>query len=173
VLADDGFALVEHLGLDDYDLGGYSLGARIVVRMLVRGATPGRAVVAGHGLREVNGTGGGAGPALRKVIAGMGTFEAGSANERAEKWMRESGVDPVALVHAMDSIVAMPDGALHDIQVPTLVVVGAEDERAASAPPLAAALPRGTLVMVPGNHATAVAAPELSAAMVTFLTGPR
>ena len=39
VLADDGFALVEHLGLGDgnYDLGGYSLGARIVVRMLVRG----------------------------------------------------------------------------------------------------------------------------------------
>ena len=43
VLTDDGFALLEYLGLDDYDLGGYSLGARIVVRMLVRGATPGRA----------------------------------------------------------------------------------------------------------------------------------
>jgi len=38
VLADDGLALVEHLGLGDgdYDLGGYSLGARIVVRMLAR-----------------------------------------------------------------------------------------------------------------------------------------
>ena len=47
MLTDDGFALVEHLGVDDYDLGGYSLGARIVVRMLVRGATPGRAVVWG------------------------------------------------------------------------------------------------------------------------------
>jgi len=46
VLADDGLALLDHLGLDDYDLGGYSLGARIVVRMLVRGATPRRAVVA-------------------------------------------------------------------------------------------------------------------------------
>jgi len=48
VLADDGFALVEHLGLGDgdYDLGGYSLGARIVVRMLARGAKPGRAIVA-------------------------------------------------------------------------------------------------------------------------------
>src|SRR4051812_31419434 len=37
VLADDGLALVDHLGLDDYDLAGYSLGGRIVARMLVRG----------------------------------------------------------------------------------------------------------------------------------------
>ncbi|MBU6493132.1 MAG: alpha/beta fold hydrolase, partial [Burkholderiales bacterium] len=36
VLADDGFALLEHLGLTDYDLGGYSLGGRTTMRMLVR-----------------------------------------------------------------------------------------------------------------------------------------
>ena len=57
VLADDGLALVEHLGLGDgdYDLGGYSLGGRIVVRMLARGAKPGRAIVAGQGLAKVSG----------------------------------------------------------------------------------------------------------------------
>ena len=57
VLADDGLALVEHLGFGDggYDLGGYSLGARIVLRMLVRGAKPGRAIVAGQGLAKVSG----------------------------------------------------------------------------------------------------------------------
>ncbi|HVW67359.1 MAG TPA: alpha/beta fold hydrolase, partial [Steroidobacteraceae bacterium] len=49
VLADDGLALVEHLGLTDYDLGGYSLGARTTVRMMVRGARPKRAIVAGMG----------------------------------------------------------------------------------------------------------------------------
>ena len=42
VLADDGLALVDHLGITDYDLGGYSLGARTAVRMVVRGARPGR-----------------------------------------------------------------------------------------------------------------------------------
>src|SRR5262245_29669992 len=41
-LADDGLALIDRLGLDDYDLGGYSLGARIALRMLVRGARPAR-----------------------------------------------------------------------------------------------------------------------------------
>src|SRR3546814_20434743 len=51
VLAGDGFALIRHLGLEhgDYDLGGYSLGARTVVRLLVRGARPRRAVLAGLG----------------------------------------------------------------------------------------------------------------------------
>jgi pimeloyl-ACP methyl ester carboxylesterase len=38
VLADDGLALIDQLGLDDYDLGGYSLGGRIAeLRDPVRG----------------------------------------------------------------------------------------------------------------------------------------
>src|SRR6202046_3251962 len=39
VLADDALALISHLGLGagEYDLGGYSLGGRIVVRLLARG----------------------------------------------------------------------------------------------------------------------------------------
>jgi pimeloyl-ACP methyl ester carboxylesterase len=169
VLTDDGFALLEYLGLDDYDLGGYSLGARIVVRMLVRGATPGRAVVAGQGLRQVLGVGGGAGSLLRRVSAGLGTFEPGSSEERAEQWLRSSGEDPVALLHVLDSVVATPVEPVGRIQVPTLVVVGADDERAASADQLVAALPRGTWAVVPGDHSTAAAAPELAAAIVDFL----
>ena len=55
VLADDGLALIDGLGLDDYDLGGYSLGGRVVLRMLVRGARPAHAVVAGQGLAAVSG----------------------------------------------------------------------------------------------------------------------
>src|SRR5438067_899734 len=47
VLAEDGFALIRHLGLTDYDLGGYSLGARTSARMAIMGATPRRLIVAG------------------------------------------------------------------------------------------------------------------------------
>ena len=50
-LTEDGLALIEQLGLTDYDLGGYSLGARTTVRMLARGATPRRVILAGMGLR--------------------------------------------------------------------------------------------------------------------------
>jgi pimeloyl-ACP methyl ester carboxylesterase len=172
VLADDGLALVDHLGLADYDLGGYSLGARIVVRMLVRGATPGRAVVAGQGRREMLGIGGGAGTFLRRVLAGAGTFEPGSAEERFEQWLRSNGQEPVALVHVLDSIVPTPPEPLRDIPVPTLVVVGADDERAPSARELVAELPHGTLTVIPGDHGTAATAPELTTAILAFLTHP-
>ena len=169
VLTDDGLALVEHLGLDDYDLGGYSLGARIVVRMLVRGATPGRAVVGGQGLRQVLGFGGGAGDFVRRVFAGSGTFESGSKEERVAEWYRTSGEDPVALLQVLDSVVATPVEELDRIQVPTLVAVGSDDERAESADDLVAALPRGTRAAVPGDHRTAAAAPEFIAAILDFL----
>ncbi|MGW1916163.1 alpha/beta fold hydrolase [Streptomyces sp. NPDC002076] len=173
VLADDGFALVEHLGLNEYDLGGYSLGARIVVRMLVRGAAPGRAVVAGQGLRQVLGTGGGAGTALRPVLTGWGTFEPGSPEERSERWLRSTGADPVALLHVLDSLVATPAEQLGRIEVPTLVAVGSDDERAASADELVGVLPHATRAMVPGNHWTAAGSAELVAAMADFLAGHR
>jgi pimeloyl-ACP methyl ester carboxylesterase len=169
ILTDDGFALLEYLGLDDYDLGGYSLGARIVVRMLVRGATPGRAVVAGQGLREVLGVGGGAGSLLRRVFAGWGTFQPGSPEGQAEHWLRTSGDDPVALLHVLDSLAATPVEPVGRIEVPALVVMGADDERAASADQLVAALPRAIRAEVPGDHSRAVAAPELTAAIVDFL----
>ncbi|WP_222932841.1 alpha/beta fold hydrolase [Nocardia yunnanensis] len=57
VLTEDALALVAFLGFGDgdYDLAGYSLGARVVLRMLARGATPRRAIAAGQGLAKVTG----------------------------------------------------------------------------------------------------------------------
>src|SRR4051812_34704614 len=68
VMGVDGLALVEHLRLDDYDLGGYSLGARIAVRQLACGVTPRRAVVAGQGLEQLRGGGGGAADMMRRIL---------------------------------------------------------------------------------------------------------
>jgi pimeloyl-ACP methyl ester carboxylesterase len=162
VLADDGLALIEHLGLHDFDLGGYSLGGRIVVRMLVRGASPRRAVVAGQGLREVQGIGGGAGAMIRRIIADNG-------EGRAQ--MEERGEDPVALLHVLDSLVATPAESLTAITTPTLVVMGADDERAVSGEQLAAALPHGSHAEIAGDHGTAARSPELATTMLDFF-GP-
>ena len=171
ILTDDGLALIDHLGLDDYDLGGYSLGGRIVVRMVVRGATPRRAIVGGQGLREVQGIGGGAGDQLRRMVAGMGTFAPGSPEARAEQWYRAGGADPTAQMHVLDSIVATPVEALDAIETPTLVVMGTDDERAVSAAALAEALPNGVLSMVPGDHRTAVSTPQFLDAIREFVPG--
>ena len=171
VLADDGLALVDHLGLDDYDLGGYSLGARVVLRMLARGARPARAIVAGQGLdvigRATNRSGG-----YRRVLTALlngETLEAGSPEAEQAYWIRQSGSDPQALLHVLDTHVATPEDALGRITTPTLVAVGDEDHAHASADALAARLPDARFVRLPGNHFTALAAPEFASAIADFL----
>lgn len=170
ILADDGFALVDHLGLADYDLGGYSLGGRTVMRMLVRGARPARAIVAGMGLDGILHAVG-RGDHFRRILTGLGSFERGTAEWMAEAFLKTTGGDPVALLRVLDTFVDTPRDALARIILPVLVVAGAEDHDNGSAPDLAAALPDSRHVTIPGTHMGAVAKPELGTAIAEFL-GP-
>ena len=173
VLTDDVLALVEQLGFGDgdYDLGGYSLGARIVVRALVRGAKPGRAIVAGQGLAKVTGPqGSDVNRQLFAALADGAAFEPDSREARMAQWVSQSGTDARAMLHVLDSLVPTPEDELRRITVPTLVAIGAEDERS-DADKLAALLPDARFVRVPGDHAGAFAAPELAAEIIAFLAG--
>jgi pimeloyl-ACP methyl ester carboxylesterase len=171
ILADDTRALIEQLGLDGYDLGGYSLGGTVVVRALARGAQPGRAIVAGQGLGVITGTTsrGGAYRGILAALARGDVIEPGSPEAEQAYWITQGGGDPQSLLHVLDSLVATPESVLHQIMTPTLVVVGDQDGRHASADALAAALPDARFARVPGNHVTALAAPELEAAILDFL----
>ena len=174
VLADDGFALVEHLGLGDgdYDLGGYSLGARIVVRMLARGAKPGRAIVAGQGLANVSGPpGGGANHRVLTALVNGIAIEPDSPDAHRAQAISKGSADPQIMLHVLDSLVPTSETALRGIAVPTLVAIGDQDERC-DADQLAALLRNARFVRVPGDHASAFAAPELTIAILTFLAGP-
>ncbi len=168
VLADDGLALIRHLGLTGYDLGGYSLGGRTVIRILARGATPGRAIAAGQGLEAVAHTVG-RGAQYRHVLTSFGTFEPGSPEQAMEDWVTASGGDPVALNLVLDTFVNTPVEALARIQVPTLILTGAEDGHNATAEALASALGNGRYVELPGHHGTAIITPEFETAMAGFL----
>ena len=168
ILADDGFALIEHLDLTDYELGGYSLGARTTLRMLVRGASPRRAVVAGMGLDGIIDSHGRSGY-FRRILTNLGTFERGSAQWLAEAFLKTVGGDPVALLQVLGTAVDTPLQSLGRIAVPTLVVAGTEDDDNGSAESLAAALPAGRYAAVPGNHMSAVTRPELGITIADFL----
>jgi pimeloyl-ACP methyl ester carboxylesterase len=169
VLADDGFALVEHLKLTDYDLGGYSLGGRTTVRMLARGARPGRAIVSGAGWEGVVDTGG-RGTYFRNLLTNLGTFPRGSAEWMSEAFLKTVGGDPVALLHVLDTFVDTPQMDLAKIETPILVLMGSEDHDTGSGRQLAAALPRARYQEMPGNHMSAVTKPDLGAAIAEFLT---
>jgi pimeloyl-ACP methyl ester carboxylesterase len=55
VLIKDALALIEHFDLPDYDLGGFSLGARTTAKLLTTKITPGKAILAGMGLEGLAG----------------------------------------------------------------------------------------------------------------------
>ena len=164
----DGLALVEHLGLTDYDLGGYSLGARTVVRMLASGADPRRVVLSGMGLTGVI-EAAGRGGYFRNVLTNLGTFERGTSEWMTEAFLKTTKGDPVALLHVLDTFVDTPVEALAAITQPTLVVSGDQDDDNGSATALAEILPHGTFRAVPGNHMSAVTRPELGQAIADFL----
>ncbi len=171
VLADDGFALIDHLGLTEYDLGGYSLGGRTTVRMMVRGANPGRAIVAGMGLEGIVHTGGRA-EYFRRVLTHPGTFRRGSLEWMTEAFLKTVGGDPAALLQVLATFVDTPPEELARIRTPTLVLTGVDDGDNGSAQALAAAFPMGDHAEVPGNHMTAVTKAELGIATADFLCRP-
>jgi len=168
VLARDGLELIAHLGLTDYDLGGYSLGARTAVRMTILGARPRRLVIGGMGLRGLLETGRRSGH-FRQVLEGMGTHPRGSPEWLAEAFLKTTGGDPKAMLPLLGSFVDSTEEELRAIAAETLVVSGAEDHDNGSAQDVAALLPNARYAEVPGNHMSAVTKPEFGRAIADFL----
>jgi len=168
VLTSDALALAAHLELSDYDLVGYSLGARTAVRMVKRGARPRRLALAGMGLEGLLGTTGRA-DHFRDILTNLGKHERGSPQWMAEAFLKTSKGDPKALLPLLDSWEHVTQADLALVTMPTLVVAGAEDLDNGSAPHLAERLPDGRYAEVPGGHMSSVTKSELGQAIAAFL----
>lgn len=169
-LTQDGHALIAHLGLGDYDLGGYSLGARTTSRMLATGADPRRVVFAGMGLDGLVSAERRAGH-FRHVLSNLGQHPRGSEAWFAEAFLKTTGGDPVALLGIIDTFVSTPLETVERFGWPALCVNGVDDDDNGSAAALADALPDARYVEIPGNHMSAVTKPELGQAIADFLAG--
>jgi pimeloyl-ACP methyl ester carboxylesterase len=170
ILADDQFALIDHLGLSDFDLCGYSLGARTVMRMLVRGCRPRRAILSGMGLSGITKTGGRAAH-FEQIFDNLGQHPKGSPAWFAEAFLKTTGGDPVALRLILGSFVDTTEAELATVRVPVGVICGTEDDDNGSAEALVAALPDAVHLPIPGNHMSAVTKPHFGAAIAEFLQG--
>ena len=169
ILADDGFALLAHLGLTDYDLVGYSLGARTAARMLVRGATPRRAVLGGMGASGIMEAGARA-DMFRDSILHGDKARAPAAGARVRAMIAAHGLDPQAMLGVLSSFAPTTEAELGAVAVPTLVISGQDDQDNGSPEELAALLQHGQAQRIPGNHLSAVGAP-LGRAIVQYLEG--
>ncbi|MCC5885238.1 MAG: alpha/beta fold hydrolase [Gammaproteobacteria bacterium] len=168
VLVNDLGDLVRHLELDDYDLGGFSLGARTCARAVIAGMRPRRLILGGMGL---------AGLAqwsrrsafFHQVIDEFDTAERGDATWMAIQFMKTMKVDRVAVGHLLNSFTDTDPALLARITMATVVVCGDQDEDNGSASELVAALPDATEVRIPGTHMSSVTGPELGQAIANFL----
>jgi pimeloyl-ACP methyl ester carboxylesterase len=168
VLERDGMALIAHLALSDYDLGGYSLGGRTVARMLASGCRPRRAIIAGMGYSGLTHTG----PRVahfQHILDNPGAFEKFSPEWHVEAFLRTTKGDIKALRLLLNAMPGLTASEVAAIPTPTLVLCGANDEDNGSAAALAEAMPDATLATVPGGHMSAVTKPELGEAMRDFL----
>lgn len=169
VLVEDLGLLVVQLGLVDYDLGGFSLGARTSVRGVLAGLTPRKLVLGGMGLSGLSGW------ARRSAhfvdaIDRFGTIERGDRAFTAQAFMKTMKIDRAAARLLLGSVDDTPREAIARLTMPTLCVCGSDDDDNGSAEELAAALPRGRYEAVPGNHMSSVTFKEMGRAIAQFLS---
>jgi pimeloyl-ACP methyl ester carboxylesterase len=168
ILARDLRELVGHLGLTDFDLGGFSLGARTVVEAVGEGMRPRKAILGGAGLEGLRNW------KRRKdffleAIAMFDEVERGDPHWLSIQFMKSQKVDREAARLLLDSFENSRPEWLQAFTMPTLVVCGSEDDDNGSAEELAEALPNAVFEEVPGTHMSSVTKPELGETIARFL----
>jgi pimeloyl-ACP methyl ester carboxylesterase len=170
ILARDLRELIELLELGEFDLGGFSLGARTTVEGVGEGLRPRRAVLGGAGLEGLRNW------KRRKdfFVEAIGMFDRvqrGDPHWLSIQFMKSQGVDRVAAAQLLDSFEDAFMSWLEAFTMPTLVVCGDQDDDNGSAEELANVLPNALFEEVPGTHMSSVTKPELGEAIAAFLAG--
>jgi len=170
VLVADLRATVAALGLQpgEYDLGGFSLGARTVIGGVAAGLRPRRLIVAGMGYEGLLGWNSRS-QFFIDAIDRYGSIERDDPAYFVQGFLKSTGIDRAAARLLLVALAAKPADDLALISPPTLVLCG-EDDRDNGAPePLAAALPDARHVAIPGTHMSCVTRRELGEEMARFL----
>ena len=168
VLARDVRELVELLGLIEFDLGGFSLGARTTVEAVGEGMRPRKAVLGGVGLEGLRNW------ERRKTffleaIELFDKVQRGDPHWLSIQFMQSQKIDRVASALLLESFEDAFVEWLQAFTMPTLVVCGSEDDDNGSAEELANVLPNALFAEVPGTHMSSVTKPEFGEAIASFL----
>jgi pimeloyl-ACP methyl ester carboxylesterase len=167
ILARDLRELVAQLGVTEFDLGGFSLGARTTVEGVGEGLKPRRAILGGAGLeglkhweRRKN--------FFLEAIELFDRVPRGDPHWLSIQFMKSQKIDRVSAALLLQSFADAFLDWLHAFTMPTLVVCGSEDDDNGSAEDLAAMLPNAVFEQVPGTHMSSVTKPEFGEAIASF-----
>jgi len=157
-MADDAAALLDYLGLPQAHIMGYSMGARISAYLALRAPAKGRSLVfAGLGSAMV--TGAGDWQAVRAALLAPNSAAVSSARGLMFRRFAEKSESDLAALAAcvITSKKELTEAQLGRIAAPALVAVGSKDDIAGAPQPLAALLPQGRVLEIPGrDHMLAV-----------------
>ena len=170
ILVRDLKELIAHLGLDRFDLGGFSLGARTTIDAVSSGVRPRRAILAGTGIEVLTNWD----RRCQFFVDAIERFDEarrGDPHWLSIQFMRTMKVDREAAALLLKALGNHPSPAeaLAAFTMPTLVVAGSEDQDNGSARDFAKALPNARFEEIPGTHMTSVTKPELGEAIAAFL----
>jgi pimeloyl-ACP methyl ester carboxylesterase len=168
ILARDLRELIAHLGLAEFALGGFSLGARTTVEGVGEGLRPRRAVLGGAGLEGLRNW------KRRKTffvdaIAMFDQVQRGDPHWLSIQFMKSQKVDRIAAALLLETFEDAFVDWLQAFTMPTLVVCGSEDDDNGSAEELANVLPNAVFREIPGTHMSSVTKPELGEEIARFL----
>lgn len=169
ILAHDIADWVRHLGLDDYDLAGFSLGGRTALLSVIEGLAPRRLAICGMGLggiaEQQSGT-----DWFIDTVKRRDEHARGSDEYFAIQFMKTNKVDPDAALHLLRAQVDADAGDIAATDIPTLVLCASEDRYFGEANKLAALMPDARFETFPGTHMSCVSKPELGEKLAAFLT---
>ena len=170
ILARDLRELVAHLGLTDFDLGGFSLGARTTVEGVGEGLRPRRAILGGAGLEGLRHW------ERRKhfFLEAIELFDRvprGDPHWLSIQFMKSQKIDRIASGLLLQSFADTFMEWLRAFTMPTVVVCGVDDDDNGSGRELAEVLPDAFFREVPGTHMSSVTKPEFGQAIAEFLAG--
>ena len=170
VLVRDVRAVVDALSLDDFDLVGFSLGARTAARAVVSGLAPRRLVLAGMGLEGLAGWDRRAAFFI-DAIDRYDEVRQGDPAYMAVQFMKTMKIDRVAARLLLGSVDDTTTEDLAAVTMPTLIVSGDRDRDNGSPQALVETLPDARFEEVPGTHMSSVTEAALGEAIAAFLAG--
>ena len=170
VLVRDLVELIEQLGVEEFDLGGFSLGARTVIEAVIGGVRPRRAILSGTGLDVLTNWD----RRSNFYVEAIDRFDSavrGDPHWFAVQFMKTMKVDREAARLLLGTMRDREDkhGLIDAFTMRTLVLCGSEDQDNGSAPELASILPDAEYAEVPGTHMSSVTKAEFGEAIARFM----
>jgi pimeloyl-ACP methyl ester carboxylesterase len=170
----DAIGLLDHLGVVQVDVIGYSMGALVSTRIVPDEPRTRSCVLGGIGGR-VRGRRGFSDEQRARIADALTTDDPSLITDPSARAFRafadQTGADRLALAAIQRAAAPEARTRLDEFRVPTLVLVGDDDTIAGPAEGLAERIAGAVAKTIKGTHLGAVVDPEFARSIVDFVTG--